>query len=160
GLLGPGLDIRATGGYIIVPSPDSGYVFDPILGIDTPLASAPAWLWPHRPSRPAPAAPIVPVVGLSPYGTAAIEGACDAIIKAGPGAQERTLNAETFSIGTLAGAGAIPADLALRALLRAASGMPDHDPHLPWRPEEIDLKVRRAFEHGFARPREVRRAVA
>jgi hypothetical protein len=38
--------------------------------------------------------------------------------------------------------------------------MPDHDPGRPWRAEEIDLKVRRAFNAGQAQPREVRRAMA
>jgi hypothetical protein len=97
---------------------------------------------------------------MSTYGEAAIGSACDAIVRAGPGEQERALNAECFSIGTLAGAGGVPADIALRALLQAAAAMPDHDPKRPWRPEETDFKVRRAFAAGHARPREVRRVVA
>jgi hypothetical protein len=35
GLLGPGLDIRGCGGYVIVPSPGSGYEWDPIYNFDT-----------------------------------------------------------------------------------------------------------------------------
>jgi hypothetical protein len=158
GLIGPGLDVRGDGGYVIVPSPGSGYEWDPIYGPDTPLAPAPDWLWPQKPSRPLSFGPIVPVVGLSRYGEAAIEAACNAIVRAGPGQQERTLNAECFSIGTLAGAAAIPADIALQALLRAVNTMPDYDPARPWRPEEIDFKVRRAFSAGQANPREVRHA--
>ena len=161
GLLGPGLDVRANGGYIILPSSDSGYQWDPIWNFKTVApAPAPDWLWPVRPSRAAPLEPIQPVIGLDRYGTAAIEGACDAITKAAAGQQERTLNAEAFSIGTLCGAGAAPGDIALAALLRAAAAMPDYDPRLPWRREEIDIKVRRAFAAGHANPREVRRAVA
>jgi len=161
GLLGPGLDVRGDGGYIIVPSPGSGYSWDPIWNFDTVgLAPAPEWLWPARPSRPISTEPIKAVSGLSRYGEAAIEGACNAIARAGPGEQEKTLNAECFSIGTLCGAGAIPADIALRALLRAGNAMPDHDNRRPWRPEDIDLKVRRAFKAGQAHPREARRAVA
>ena len=160
GLLGPGLDIRGTGGFIIVPSPGSGYEWDPIHNIETVgFAPAPEWLWPPPVSRPLPAAPIRPVTGLSPYASASIEAACQAIAGAGQGQQERVLNAECFSIGTLAGAGAAPADIALAALLRAAATMPDYDPRLPWRPEELDLKVRRAFAAGQANPREARRAV-
>lgn len=159
-LIGPGLDVRGDGGYVIVPSPGSGYSFDPIYGPDTPLALAPDWLWPVKPSRPSMTEPLKPVVGLNRYGEAAIEAACDAIVGAGPGQQERTLNTECFSIGTLAGAGAIPADIALNALLRAAAAMPDHDPRWPWRPEEIDFKVRRAFTDGMRHPREARRVVA
>jgi hypothetical protein len=158
GLLGPGLDVRGEGGYVILPSPGSGYRWDPQWNFGTvSLAPAPDWLWPPKPSRPVTAFRVQPIIGLSPYGEAAIEDACDVIVGALAGEQERTLNAECFSIGTLAGAGLVPADIALRALLRAANAMPDHDPRRPWRPEEIDLKVRRAFSAGMQHPREARR---
>jgi hypothetical protein len=160
GLLGPGLDVRGTGGYVILPSPGSGYEWDPIWNFETvqPLP-APSWLWPVRPSRPISSKPIEACAGLSRYGEAAINAACDAIVRAGPGQQETTLNSEAFSIGTLAGAGAVPADLALRALLRAATAMPDHKHQWPWRPEEIDLKVRRAFNAGLHHPRGVHHVI-
>jgi hypothetical protein len=159
GLIGPGLDVRGDGGYVILPSPGSGYEWDPLHNPSTcAIVRAPDWLWPPRLSRPIGKPPPCPVVGLSPFGEAAINSACDTIAGAGPGQQERTLNAECFSIGTLAGAGMVPADIALRALLRAAAAMPDHEPTWPWRPEEIDLKVRRAFAAGTGRPREARRA--
>ena len=161
GLLGPGLDVRGDGGYVILPSPESGYFWDPLYNFDTvQMALAPEWLWPPKPSRPPVNGPIKPVNGLSPYGARSIELACDAIVHARPGEQERTLNAECFSIGTAVGAGFIPGDIALRALLRAAAGMPEYDPKWPWRPEEIEAKVRRAFKAGTQHPREVRRAVA
>lgn len=161
GLLGPGLDVRSSGGYVVLPSPDSGYEWDPIVNFDTvPLAPAPDWLWPPKPSRASlPKAPLRPVQGLSPYGTATIEGACKSIVNAPNQEQERVLNAECFSVGTAAGAGLVPPDIALRALLSAAGSMPDYDASRPWRPEEIDLKVRRAFAAGEANPREVRRVV-
>jgi Bifunctional DNA primase/polymerase, N-terminal len=161
GLLGPGLDIRGDGGYVILPSPGSGYRWDPQWNFGTILlAPAPDWIWPPKISRPASAEPIQPVTGLSPYGAAAIEAACNAIFRAPPGKQERTLNAECFSIGTLAGARAVPENIALSALLRAGNAMPDHEASRPWRPEEIDLKVRRAFYAGMRQPREARRGVA
>ena len=76
GLIGPGLDVRGDGGYVIVPSPGSGYVWDPQWSFDTvkPVA-APQWLWPPQPSLPPHSGPIKPVTGLSPYGEAAINGA-------------------------------------------------------------------------------------
>ncbi len=157
GVLGAGLDVRASGGYVILPSASSGYEWDPQHNFDTvAMAPAPDWLWPPKLSRPVSIEPVRPVTGLSPYGRAAIEAACNAIASAGPGQQERTLNAESFSIGALAGAGAVPNAIALSALLRAGNRMPDHDPAWPWRPEEIDLKVRRAFSAGEAHPREAR----
>jgi hypothetical protein len=46
--LGPGLDVRGEGGFVIVPSPGSGYEWDPVCNFDTvPLVPAPAWLG-HR----------------------------------------------------------------------------------------------------------------
>jgi hypothetical protein len=157
GLIGPGLDVRGDGGFVVLPTPGTGYMWDPVCGPDTPLAPAPDWLWPVRPSRPVYHGPLPVSKGLSRYGEAAIEAACNAIFRAPDGAQESTLNAESFSIGTLAGAGALPAEIALDALLRAGNAMPDYDPALPWRPEEIDYKVCRAFNAGLAHPREARR---
>jgi putative DNA primase/helicase len=89
GLLGPGLDVRANGGSIILPSPGSDYEWDPIANFETmPLAPAPDWLWPPRPARTSLAkAPLKPVRGLSPYGTATIEAACKAIVSAPKGEQ-------------------------------------------------------------------------
>jgi hypothetical protein len=60
------------------------------------------------------------------------------------GAQERTLNAESFAIGTRAGAGAIPADFARRTLVWAAHHIPDHDRARPWRA---------AYRRCYPRPR-------
>ena len=97
GLLGPGLDVRGDGGYVILPSTGSQYVWDPLLNFETvPMAPAPDWLWPVETSRPAMAAPAMSISGLGPWGAAAIESACDAIVRAPAGMQERTLNAEAF----------------------------------------------------------------
>jgi Bifunctional DNA primase/polymerase, N-terminal len=158
GLIAPGVDARAVGGFAIVPSAGSGYYWDPVWNRDTVAPQpAPDWLWPHRPSRPPGKIPTFkPGDGLTAYGRAALEGACEAIAHAGPGLQEKTLNAECFSIGTLAAAAALPAGLALRTLLKAAAAMPDYDAAWPWRAEEIDFKVHRAFEAGQRSPRALR----
>src|ERR1051325_8948435 len=72
GLIGAGLDVRGCGGYVVLPSPGSGYFWDPLYNFDTvPMAPAPDWLWPPKPSRPPIAGPIKPVEGLSPYGSPA-----------------------------------------------------------------------------------------
>ena len=160
GQIGPGLDVRGEGGYVILPSPGSGYWWDPLWNFETVVpVAAPDWLWPPQPSRP----PLdrnamKPVTGLCLYGKAAIDGAVRAIISAKNQSQEHTLNAEAFSIGTLAGAGVVPGDIALRALLFAAHQMPNHDPAWPWRAEEIDAKVKRAFSAGTRHPRGTRYA--
>jgi len=125
GRLGPGLDVRGDGGFIIVPAPGSGSEWDPQHNFSSDaLAPAPDWLWPPKPARPATSESIRPVEGLSPYGKAAIEAACNAIVGAGPGQQERALNAECFSIGTLAGAGASRAQLRNQHCSALAIGCP------------------------------------
>jgi hypothetical protein len=160
--IGAGLDVRANGGYVILPSPGSGYAWDSVWNFQTvePF-EAPDWLWPAPTCRShISARPVIPTSGLSRYAEASLDAACNAIMRAPAGRQEQILNSECFSIGTLVGAGGIPESLALKALLYAADGMPDHDPRWPWRAEEIDYKVRRAFMDGIAHPRrlEVRRA--
>jgi hypothetical protein len=157
--IGRGLDWRGEGGYVIVPSPGSGYHWDPHWNLDTtPLAPVPAALLPREPTRSATNRLVRQTTGLSPYAEAALGGACRHIIEAPAGEQEKTLNSEAFAIGTLAGAGAIPSDFARQALIWAARKIPDYDNRHPWRAVEIEHKVDRAFENGMRHPREARRA--
>lgn len=160
GKIGPGLDVRGDGGYVIVPTLGSGYAWDAHWNLDAvEPVEAPDWLWPQAPSRPhTSGSPVPQTDGLSRYAEAALDHACKAIIHAPAGQQEITLNVECFSIGTLAAAGGISEGLALKALLYAANRMRDHDPRWPWRQEEIDFKVRRSFADGLRHPREARRA--
>jgi hypothetical protein len=155
--IGPGLDWRGEGGYVIVPSPGGGYSWDLHWNLGTvPLAEVPEALLPREPARVEVVEPAVkPTTGLSPYAEAALDSACRRIISAPAGEQEATLNGEAFAIGTLAGAGAVPADFARRALAWAALRIPNHDPRRPWRPREIEIKVARAFNEGLRHPRAV-----
>jgi hypothetical protein len=154
--IGPGLDWRGEGGYVILPSPGSGYAWDPHWNFETvELANAPAALLPRDVERPA-AEPVKPATGLSPYAEGALDSACRRIIAAPGGEQEGTLNGECFAIGTLVGAGAMPSDFAHRALVWAARQMRDHDPRRPWSARELELKVARALGHGISQPRTVR----
>jgi hypothetical protein len=154
--IGPGLDWRGEGGYVIVPSRGSGYSWDPHWNLETaPFAEVPLGLLPREPERVEAAEPVKPTTGLSPYAEAALDSACRRIISAPAGEQEATLNGESFAIGTLAGAGAVPADFARRALAWAARQIPNHDPRRPWRAREIEAKVGRAFNEGLRQPRTV-----
>jgi Bifunctional DNA primase/polymerase, N-terminal len=154
--IGVGLDWRGTGGSIILPSPDSGYWWDPIANIDTVrLAEVPAALLPKL-LEPRVARPVESTGGLSPYAEAALRSACRAIVTAPAGQQEITINNEVFSIGTLAGAGGIPEGFARRALQAAASRVKDHDTRRPWRARELARKVDQAFCDGLSQPREAR----
>jgi hypothetical protein len=155
--IGPGLDWRGTGGYVILPSPDSGYSWDEYFGQNYPLAGVPLSLLPREPARRAATTrPVKPAAGLSLYADAALDRACRAIIDAPNTVQERTLVREAFSIGTLAGAGGVPAGHARDCLIWAGNKMTSYDPHRPWRAIEIKQKVDRAFDAGMAHPRAVR----
>lgn len=157
--IGAGVDWRGEGGYVIVPSPGSGYSWDPHWNLKTtPLAEIPDALLPREPERSASAELVKPTSGLAPYAEKALDDACRNIIKAPAGEQEARANGEAFSIGTLAGAGAIPVDFARRTLVWAARQMPSHNPRRPWRAREIEAKVVRAFDQGMQRPRGARRA--
>jgi Bifunctional DNA primase/polymerase, N-terminal len=158
GRIGAGLDVRANGGYVILPSPGSGYAWDTVWNFETvEPAAAPDWLWPAPAGRTCFGMDLViPTIGLSRYAEVSLDAACNAITRAPDGQQEQTLNCECFRIGTLAGAGGIPESLALKALLYAANRMPDYDLRWSWRSEEIDYKVRRAFGDGVVHPRRLR----
>jgi putative DNA primase/helicase len=157
--IGLGLDWRGTGGYVIVPSPGSGYSWDPSWNFDTvALAPVPVALLPRDPERSTVLRPVRPTSGLSPYAEAALDNACQRIITAAAGEQEATINRESFAIGGLAGAGAVPAGFARRTLQHAAGKIRDYDQRRPWRATEIANKVNRAFDAGMCRPRGVRRA--
>jgi hypothetical protein len=109
---------------------------------------------------PRPSGPSSTLVGsaavtteLSEYGEAALRSAARKIINAPDGKQRATLNAESYSIGRLAGAGGVPVALALDFLIDAGKAMRSYDPSRPWRPNEVEAKVRRGFAEGMARPR-------
>ena len=151
--VGVGLDWRGEGGYVILPSPLSGYKW-----ISTePLAPVPAALMPKEAPTsfrsPPPSPPAIECTELTRYGEAALRSAAEKIMSAPNGAQEWTLNAEALSIGRLAGAGGVPADLALDILITAGLAMVDYNPDWEWEPQQVETKVRRAFAQGLARPR-------
>jgi hypothetical protein len=75
--LGRGLDLRGDGGYVIVPSPGSGYSWDPYYNLDAvTLAPVPEWAIPRDPAKAASATfRPEPSSGLSPYAEAALDKA-------------------------------------------------------------------------------------
>jgi hypothetical protein len=155
GRVGAGIDVRGEISSIILPTPGGAYRWDPVWNLNTVgLAPAPDWLIP--PASDPKASAEVPAKLEDAYAAAALADACRRIRSAPAGQQETTLNTECFSIGTLAGAGGIPADIALNWLLKAAHDMPDYDERRRWRSREIERKVLHSFADGLRRPREVR----
>jgi hypothetical protein len=152
GKLGPGLDIRGDGGSIILP-PGPGRFWDPHLDLKTvPLAPFPAWARIPEPApEPAPARPALQ--RLSRYGEVALDSACRSIALAPSGTQEGTLNRECYGIGQLVGGGVIPLGAAEQMLAWAATQMPSHDRHRPWRQRDLVQKVRNALVDGAREPR-------
>ncbi len=149
-VIGPFLDVRGDGGSQILP-PGPGRLWDPHLNLTTvPLAPMPEWMVIAEPEAARASATHRPAAPLSRYAEAALDGAARRIIGAPAGVQEMTLNAEAFGIGQLAGAGVIPAGVALDALLWAGRRLPSLDPGRPWRAVEVEKKVKAAFTDACA----------
>jgi hypothetical protein len=157
GKIGAGLDVRGDGGYIVAP-PEPGRYWDPHLGLATPPIAMPAWMIVSEPQPVASAEPLPrPTIPLNRYCEAALDAAVQAIMSAPHGQQEETLNREAFSIGRLAGSGAIAPGLALDAITWAARRMPSQHGRRPWRVSELDRRVSRSFSEGLRQPRQVPR---
>jgi hypothetical protein len=153
--IGAGLDWRGEGGYVIAPSPDSGYSWDPHWNLDTaPLAEVPTGLLPREieQSEEASPAPIRPQP-LSKYAEVALDGAVKAVVDAPVGEQYLTLNMEVYGIARLVAGGVIPAGVAMAGLQWAARQMRSYDPRRPWSQNELDRLVRRSFADGLGNPR-------
>jgi putative DNA primase/helicase len=103
GKLGPGLDTRGSGGYVIFPpsrTPKGQYVFE---NPQTPLADLPDWLLrlvapPPRQDTPKASSP-VQSSGDHPYVRAAVDGELEALAAARPGTRNDSLNRAAFALG-------------------------------------------------------------
>ena len=151
--VGPGVDVRGTGGYIIAPPSDGYDVVDACT-----IAEAPAWLLdlidpPAAPAQPiAPRPPSLPRQSGdgTPYAMAALDAAASAIMTAPDGAKHDTLNREAYSIGGLVAAGQIAEGLAIATLASALDGLRARCEDFP----AAQKTLRQAFAQGMAKPRE------
>jgi Bifunctional DNA primase/polymerase, N-terminal len=150
--IGPGLEVKGDGSWITLP-PGPGRLWDPHLGIETPLAPMPEWMIVYEPQHKRAGERPSRSVRLTRYAEAALDSAVKAIVSAPAGRQHATLNRECFAIGGLVGGGIVPSDLALASLQWAARQMPSHDSRRPWQPAELQRQVREAFLDGLQHPR-------
>ncbi len=146
--LGPGLDVRGEGGYVIAPSPSSGYAWDPYYNLKTvALLPAPAWLA-HRPGRDRSST----ATRLNPQ--AILDRACENIRGAVNGSRHDVLNREAFRVGSLVAAGALRERDAWHALEAATAAM-------VWTSAGDRRKAARdlvdAFRDSLSKPRRARR---
>jgi Bifunctional DNA primase/polymerase, N-terminal len=119
----PGLDVKAEGGYVVVPSsvhPD-GVVYQWVN--DEPLQNAPEWLIALA-SKPPPQAPPTsprPFSGApGAYGAAALRSEIDALAATPPGARNNQLNKASFCLHQLVAGGELDAGEVEQRLLEAA----------------------------------------
>ena len=155
--VGPGVDVRGSGGYIIAPPSDGYDVVDHAI-----IAEAPAWLLDLIDPPAAPrvqsaianntrdlAAPRQSIDGTR-YGMQALDNECQAILSAADGAKHDTLNRAAFSIGGLVAAGELAEGPALHALASALAGIASRCEDYPAAQKTLGA----AFRAGMAKPRE------
>ena len=127
GVLGPHVDIRADGGYVVgAGSRIGGRTYAARGGGHAP-APLPSWLarLAQESPEPAPAAPArpFPEAGRAPgraYALAALRAETERVAAARPGTRNDTLNRAAFSLGQLVAAGLLPTIPAVTGLISAA----------------------------------------
>jgi len=156
--VGPGVDVRGTGGYIIAPPSDGYDVVDPAT-----IAEAPAWLLDLIDPPAAPRVADLPKYGAdlpksrpsqsgdgTRYGLQALDNECQAILSAPDGAKHDTLNRAAFSIGGLVAAGELAEGPALHALASSLAGIASRCEDYPAAQKTLGA----AFRAGMAKPRQ------
>lgn len=150
GRLGPGLDVRGDGGYVIAPPSNhrsgGAYVFNDEAA---PVPDMPDWLLRSVRRQPAPrrdAEPIRIGEAIDAWVQAAIAGEAARVLAAPEGARNATLNRAAFTLGQIAGAGMVDTDTIRSALTRSAlaTGLGDR---------EIEATISSGMAAGSRQPR-------
>jgi hypothetical protein len=152
GRIAAGVDVRATGGYVVVP-PSKGYA----IKRNGAMADMPEWLVAgcRKPESPPPPRPCrSPLAGGgTPYGLKALSEECIAIQSAPFGKQESTLNSAALKIGGLVAGGELAQSCALTELIAAGNAMRSESGREPWQAAQVEKKVRHALADGARTPR-------
>ncbi len=151
GRLGPHIDTRGDGGYIVAPPSvhPSGRLYtweDPDREIlELPQALAELLTRTERETSTPPPPPR-PVTGLHPYAEAALRGEVEKVRSAPVGTRNDTLNRAAFSLGQLVGSGLLDRMTVENELTAAAlsAGLEER---------EIAATIRSGLEAGIRQPR-------
>ncbi|MDP8975750.1 MAG: bifunctional DNA primase/polymerase [Actinomycetota bacterium] len=146
--LGPGIDSRGDGGFVVAPPSNhvSGGVYT--WHNRERVAPMPGWLIALlRPPPPLPRPP-VRLRGLNAYAGAALEHECREVASTAPGGRNHALNRAAFSLGTLVGSGQLDETTVSAALLGAAlsTGLSE---------TEAERTIRSGLSAGARQPRQV-----
>ncbi len=149
-----GLDVRAEGGYVVLPP--SVHPDGPVYAWGGPatIAEAPAWLLdlvdPPKPERSAAVVVLPPLGreadGLQRYGAKALIAACRAIENAAESNRHDTIYRESAAIGELVAGGCVGEDDAETSLVSAGIGSGKSE-------REVRRTVRHAMGRGMQNPR-------
>jgi hypothetical protein len=154
GALGPHIDVRAGGGYVVGAGSRSGGRAYAARSEGRPPAPLPAWLGRLVAQSPAADGPDVPAQRLPvadraegrAYAMAALRAETERVASARPGTRNDTLNRAAFSLGQLVAAGLLPPLPVITGLISAArhAGLPE---------EEAVRTVRSGMAGGSRKPR-------
>lgn len=158
GKLGPLVDTRAAGGYVVGPgsiTPEGGYE----LLDDTPPADLPGWLAQALAPKP-PVAKSAPheiaAVNISSYVSAALKSEAARLAAAPSGQQNRTLYEAAIALGRLVAGGAVDDTTVRTALHHTMARLPLSRPNEPWSAKQIDDTINSAFRYAAYHPRRIR----
>ena len=151
-MLGPHIDVRAGGGYVVgAGSRIGGQAYTARNG-SRALAPLPSWLGrlvaeaPVALPVPAPRLPVADRAQGRAYAMAALRAETSRVAAAVPGTRNDTLNRAAFSLGQLVAAGLLPPVPVITGLISAAmyAGLPE---------EEAVRTVRSGMTGGARKPR-------
>ena len=150
GQLGPMIDVRSAGGYVVAAG---SRISDKTYEITSPVPPAPLpeWITVELASKPGPLPEAGSVrctwpQGTTPYARAALRSEAETVAGPPEGTRNDTLNRAAFNLGQLVAAGQLTASDVTAELSRAAAsaGLPDG---------EIGRTIRNGMTAGTRKPR-------
>lgn len=155
GELGPLIDTRAGGGYVVAPGsalPEGAYeLYD-----DTEPAELPGWLVRALASKPSVALSTpheIASAHRSSYVAAALRNEEQRVAAAPLRQQNNTLYIAALALGRLVAGGAVDEHTVRTVLHRGMSRLPATRPNEPWTAKQIDDTVDSAFRTAAGNPR-------